>query len=237
MRPSYLSRCSANGVPFGRRLTRQAPETLCDSRRSAEFYRKAQSPLNCSSIAGVSESREKLRMRGKSARYEFGEKPYALRLARLAMHEDPKRSEQAQRRARCPHERRVGVCDKARQQRHSEPQSYREDVCRGVGGPKRNVRGWNVAFARPIRHSLLCPDDPADTIGCASASAGRGTYRRRRITPGPSGRANSEGECCGRRRRGSRRRFIGWPGSRDGRQTVFPSRSRGEGARTRQNPA
>ena len=66
--------------------------------------------------------------RRRPAGYGLHEEPHALRLARLALREEPQRSEYAQSGAWHPHQQRVGICDKARQRRHTEPQSHREDL-------------------------------------------------------------------------------------------------------------
>ena len=57
-----------------------------------------------SSVVGIGQSREKRHVRGEPAGYELGEEPHALRLARLALREEPERSEHAQGGARHPHQ-------------------------------------------------------------------------------------------------------------------------------------
>jgi hypothetical protein len=67
-----------------------------------------------SSVAGRGQSREKRHVRGEPAGYELREEPHALRLTRLALREEPKRSMHAQGGARHPHQQRISISDESR---------------------------------------------------------------------------------------------------------------------------
>ena len=131
------------------------------------------SPATCrASVARYGQSREKQRVRGEPAGYELGEEPHALRLARLALCEEPERSVHVQVGARHPHQQRVGISDEARQCRDPKPLPYRGDLPLGVGGPERNPRGANLTLAGPVRDSMNAYDDPPDGIRRARTPRG-----------------------------------------------------------------
>src|SRR5882762_10267948 len=122
-------------------------------------------PATCrASVARYGQPREKRSVRGEPAGYELCEEPHALRLACLPLCEEPNRSVHVQVGTRHPHQTGVGIANEARQCRHPEPLSHRNDLRLAVLGSERNARGANLTLAGPIRNSLTAYDDPPDRI-------------------------------------------------------------------------
>ena len=75
------------------------------------------------------------------------EEPHALRLACLALCENPERSVHVQVGARHPHQEGVGIANEARQCRDPEPLPYSNDLRLAVRGPEWSPRDANLTLA------------------------------------------------------------------------------------------
>src|SRR3954471_19910818 len=136
------------------------------------------SPVSCrASVARCGQTREKWSVGGKSFGYELCEQPHAFRLARLSLRQKPKRAVHVQVGARHPRQQRVGVSNEARQRRYSDPLPYRGKLRLTVRDPQRDLSGANLAFACPIRNSVIADDDPPHGIGRAHTPRGQSVAR------------------------------------------------------------